>query len=107
MYCNKYGLEIYQKITTEDQYGDPQETDQTVKDNINCDMQPYSTEKLQHDYGFNIDVTKRVFMDIDNNIVDLVETQHKTLYLKDGNTVFEIRKIISWDTYMEVMCYGL
>lgn len=107
MYCNKYDLEIYQKITTQDQYGDPQETQQEVKENISGDMQPYSTEKLQKDYGFNIDITKRVFMDLDTNTVDLVEKQHKTLYLKDGNQNYEIRKIIPWDTYMEVMLYGV
>lgn len=107
MYCNKYGLEIYQKVTTQDDYGDPQETQQTVKSNISCDMQPYSTEKLQRDYGFNIEVNKRVFMDLDTNIVDLVENKKKTLYLKDNNTVYEIRKIVPWDSFMEVMVYEL
>ncbi len=109
MYCNKSGIEIYQNSTgTTDDYGNyVPGTQQTVKSNISCDMQPYSTEKLQKDYGFDIEITKRVFMDIDNNIVDLVEKQHKTLYLKDGTTAYEIRKIVPWDTYMEVMIYEL
>jgi hypothetical protein len=107
MYCNKYGLEIYQTVSIPDSHGDPQEVLQEVKTNINCDMQPYSTEKLQKDYGFNIEVTKRVFMDLDINIVDLAEKDKKTLILKDGDISYEIRKIIPWDNYMEVMCYGV
>ena len=109
MYCNKCGAEIYQNGTsTTDDYGNyVPGAPQTVKSNISCDMQPYSTEKLQKDYGFDIEVTKRVFMDVDNNIIDLVEMQHKTLYLKDGSVTYEIRKIIPWDTYMEVMIYGI
>lgn len=109
MYCNKYGIEIYQNgpSTTDDYRNYVPGTQQTVKDNINCDMQPYSTEKLQKDYGFDVEVTKRVFMDLDNSIINLVETQHKTLYLKDGNTAYEIRKIVPWDNYMEVMLYGI
>lgn len=109
MYCNKFGIEIYQNGSgTTDDYGNyVSGVPQTIKDNISCDMQPYSTERLQKDYGFNIEVTKRVFMGIDKNIVDLIEIQHKTLYLKDGNTTYEIRKIIAWDNYMEVMIYGI
>lgn len=107
MYCNKYGIEIYQNSSIQDKYGDPQEIPQTIKSNISCDIQPYSTEKLQHDYGFNIEVNKRVYMDLDTNIVDMFEKRHKTLYLKDGNMTYEIRKIIAWDTYMEVMLYGI
>mgnify|MGYP000954766885 FL=1 len=98
---------IYKNVTTQDQYGDPQEVPQTIKDNISGDMQPYSTEKLKKSYGYDIEVTKRVFMDIDSNIANLVEIQHKTLYLKDGNTNYEIRKIVVWDNYMEVMIYGI
>lgn len=107
MYCNKYGIEIYENKTSYDDYGDPVEVKQVIKDNISCDMQPYSTEKLKKDYGYDIEVTKRVFMDLDNSIVDLIETQHKTLYLKGNNTTYEIRKIVGWDSYMEVMCYGV
>lgn len=109
MYCNKYGIEIYQNGSgTTDDYGNyipggPQ----VVKENISCDIQPYSTEKLQKDYGFDIEVTKRAFMDLDKNIVDFIEIQHKTLYLKDGNTTYEMRKIVQWDSFMEVMLYGI
>jgi hypothetical protein len=109
VYCNKFGIEIYQNGSgTTDDYGNfvPGEP-LVVKDNISCDMQPYSTEKLQRDYGFNIEVTKRIFMDLDNNIVDLVENQRKTLYLKDGDLNYEMRKIVAWDNYMEVMIYDI
>lgn len=64
------------------------------------DIQPYSTELLLKDYGYNIEVTKRIFDDTDENIVIGTILEHKS-------DKYEVRKIIPWDTYVEVMCFGL
>ncbi|ERI90990.1 hypothetical protein HMPREF1982_03552 [Clostridiales bacterium oral taxon 876 str. F0540] len=72
---------------------------QWVKD-IYVDIQPYSTALLLKDYGYNIEVTKRIFSDIEANI------KIGTI-LKYNLDEYEVRKIIPWDDYMEVMCYGV
>ena len=70
-----------------------------IKD-IYCDIQPYSTQLLLNQYGYNIEVNKRIFTDNDADIkVGTV--------LKYENISFEVRKIISWDSYCEVMVYGI
>ena len=65
-----------------------------IKD-IYCDMQPYSTELLLKDYGYNIEVTKRFFID------DISDIKIGTV-LKYGTENHEVKKIIAWD-YFEVM----
>lgn len=74
-------------------------SEQHIKD-INVDLQPYSTELLLKSYGYNVEVTNRVFCNLDEDI-KIGST------LKDDTHSYEIRKIIEWDDYMEVMIYGL
>jgi hypothetical protein len=75
-----------------------------VKD-IYGDLQPYSTELLLKDYGYNIEVTKRLFSDLETDIKIGTILKHSN----KQNIVesYEVRKIIPWDNYMEVMIYGL
>jgi len=62
---------------------------------IDCDMQPYSTALLLKSYGYNIEVTKRFFID------DIADIKIGTI-LKYGTENHEVKKIIPWD-YFEVM----
>lgn len=62
---------------------------------IECDMQPYSTELLIKEYGYNIEVTKRFFID------DIAGIEIGTI-LMHGTEKHEVKKIITWD-YYEVM----
>jgi hypothetical protein len=73
--------------------------------NIDVDIQPYSTELLLKEYGYNIQVTKRIFADSDPNIN--IGTVLK--YLNKQNIIenYDVRQIIDWDTHIEVMCYGI
>jgi hypothetical protein len=65
---------------------------------IVADVQPYSQDLLKKQYGFDIEVTKRVFCDLDLNIVI------GSVFKLDANNIWEVRKIIQWDDYMELMC---
>lgn len=61
------------------------------------DVQPYSTERLKKDYGYEIDVNKRIFCDLDEDIKINTVIKYKDNFM-------EVKKIIEWDNYMEVFC---
>ena len=62
---------------------------------IDVDMQPYSTELFIRQYGYNIECTKRFFIE------DVSDIQIGTV-LQYGTEKHEVKKIISWDVF-EVM----
>lgn len=72
---------------------------------IYVDIQPYSTELLLKDYGYRIEVTKRIFsnLEIDIEIGTILQYTNKQNKIES----YEVRKIIPWDSYMEVMAYEL
>lgn len=71
--------------------------------NIDCDIQPYSKELLLKDFGYNIEVNKRVFINqFDSNIKIGTILKYTDKYNKKIS--MEV-KAIPWDDgYMEVMC---
>lgn len=74
-----------------------------VKD-INCDIQPFSTALLLKQYGYNIEVNKRIFMEFDSAIK--IGT---ILYYTNPQSVlekYEVKTIVNWD-YLEVMALGI
>jgi hypothetical protein len=66
------------------------------------DVQPYSTERLKKDYGYEIDVNKRIFCNLDSSI-DINTVIIYTDY-NNKNLKLEVKKILPWDDYMEVFC---
>lgn len=62
---------------------------------ILCDVQPASRELIFKDYGFNIDCTKRIFCDVDNDL----KTGGVIKY-KDIN--YTIVKLVEWDDYYDM-----
>lgn len=62
---------------------------------IDVDMQPYSTELFIRQYGYNIEVTKRFFIE------DVSDIKIGTV-LQYGTEKHEVKKIIPWDVF-EVM----
>lgn len=75
-------------------------------ENIDVDVQPYSTELLLLAYGYNISVNKRIYVDyFDANIK--IGTIFKYTDKYDKEVSLEV-KAIPWDDgYMEVMCLGI
>jgi len=69
-----------------------------------CDIQPYSTTLLIKQYGYDIEVNKRIFMDADVN----VRVGTVFYYTNPQNVVekYEVKVIIGWD-YLEVACLGI
>lgn len=65
-----------------------------VKD-ADVDIQPYSTELFIRQYGYNIECTKRFFIE------DVSDIKIGTV-LQYGTEKHEVKKIISWDVF-EVM----
>ena len=76
-----------------------------IKD-IQCDVQPYTTQLLLLAYGYNIAVSNRIYIDyFDANIKVGSILKYVDGY---GNTLNLEVKIIPWnDQYMEVICLGV
>lgn len=73
--------------------------DNWIKD-IDVDLQPYNTALLLKNYGYNIEVTNRIFYEdtdisIGNRLKDIDP---------EGNVkhIYQVQKIITWDTYQEI-----
>jgi hypothetical protein len=68
------------------------------------DLQPYSKKLLMKDYGYDIEVNKRMFMDVD---ID-VKIGTVFYYTNFQNIIekYEVKQIIQWD-YLEVMALGI
>lgn len=85
-------------------HGDWVTTDIEVK-NIVVDKQPYNKELLLKNYGYDIEVTNRLFYEyfgIDPDIK--INSILKTL---DGTEEYEIEKFITWDIYTEIFVYQI
>ena len=74
-----------------------------VKD-VLCDLQPYSTALLLKDYGYNVEVNKRIFIDYDNSIK--IGTVFYYVNLQGVTEKYEVKTIINWD-YLELACLGV
>lgn len=80
-----------------DDWGVYHEGEESVLKTIQCDIQPYSSELLYREYGYQEQVTKRVFCDLDSDIKNGISV------IDANNNRFKIVKIIEWDDYMDVM----
>ncbi len=63
------------------------------------DIQPFA-KSITFEDGFQIDVTSRVFCDVDDPI-------SKDSYLEIENKKYKVMEIKEWDDYLEVYLYKL
>lgn len=72
--------------------------------NVDVDIQPYSKALLLKDYGYDIECTKRIFMDFDIDI----KIGTVFYYTNPQNILekYEVKTIINWD-YLELACLGV
>lgn len=77
----------------------------TFVKNIDCDLQPYSTALLLSQYGYNIECTKRIFMDFDSAVKIGTILKYTDNYGTKLN--LEVKSIPWAEQYMEVMCLGV
>lgn len=94
MFYNKE-IEIYNLCSYEDEFGVTHEDGYKLVGSLMVDVQPYSSEKLKKDYGYDIECTKRIFMDFNKNMVE-------STLIKYRNEIFEVKKIIEWDDYLDI-----
>jgi len=66
---------------------------------IDADIQPFSKSILFED-GFQIDITSRLFCDIDDSITG-------ECYVEFANEMYKVMEIKKWDDYLEVYLYKL
>jgi hypothetical protein len=59
---------------------------------IDVDMQPYSQELFIRQYGYNIEVTKRFFIE------DIRDIKIGTV-LQYGTEKHEVKKVLAWDVF--------
>lgn len=66
---------------------------------IDADVQPFSKSIVFED-GFQIDITSRLFCDIDDSITE-------ESYVEFANEKYKVMDIKKWDDYLEVNLYKL
>lgn len=66
---------------------------------IYADFQPY-TKSIVFEDGFQIDITNRIFCDINSSI-------NKNSYLEIDTEKYKVMDIKKWDNYLEVYLYKL
>lgn len=62
------------------------------------DVQPYFSEEALKDYGFTVDCEKVIFMDVEDINID-------THFIVYRGKKYEIKKIIEWNEYQEVLVH--
>lgn len=83
-------ISVYSYENYEDKYGFDRDGYALKKDNIKVDIQPVSLEKVNEQYGYDIQATYKMFSDEALDESDIVLHNNKT---------YKIEKIISWNDY--------
>ena len=63
--------------------------------NIPCDIQPISAEKVEKIYGYNLSITKQIFLDV---VAEISESS----IIKFNDKDYKIEKLIEWDDYLQL-----
>ena len=66
---------------------------------INADVQPF-LKSITFEDGYQIDITSRLFCDIDDSITE-------ENYVEFANEKYKVMEIKKWDDYLEVYLYKL
>ena len=66
---------------------------------IDADVQPFS-KSIAFEDGFQIDITSRLFCDIDDSI-------NEESYVEFDNEMYKVMEIKKWNDYLEAYLYKL
>ena len=94
MFYNKK-VKLYKLISIENEWGVIEEEKYVYIKSLIVDIQPYSKDKLNRDYGYDLETTKRMFCDLD------IAIDEATLVTYRGKP-FDIVKVIEWDDYFDI-----
>jgi len=78
-------------------YGAPDST--SYIKSVDADIQPFS-KSIAFEDGYQIDITSRLFCDIDDSIT--IES-----YIEFDNKKYKVMEIKKWDDYLEIYLYKL
>lgn len=91
-----YEVELFKKgTTTINDYGVPITSQPMLIKTIECDIQPTSKELLKREYGVDEVCTKRMFCDVDFNIIN-------DRIIKYKNEDYSIVALIDWEEYYDI-----
>lgn len=93
LYRDKISVYTHKKIFDNKSYTTKAGYVLTLED-IKCDMQPYSSEKFEKQYGYKVDTTKRLFVDIYDEIKE-------DSIIKYNGAYYKVQKIILWDKILK------
>lgn len=88
-------VKLYELQAFENEWGIVEEEKYTFINTIMVDVQPYSQEKLNRDYGYDLQVTKRMFCNIFDDITESTLVTYR-------DKPFHIVKIVEWDNYLDI-----
>lgn len=97
MFDNKLVQIIQKSDGYTDEMGIWHDGTEAVVKNIYCDVQPYSKELAYRQYGYNDEVTFRMFVDS----VDYNFKLGNTVKFEDNNYI--VKKVFDWDGFQEVL----
>ena len=64
---------------------------------VKSNVQPITSQKAKEQYGYNLECTKRVFIDYENLDEENIKESDIILY---KNKTYNVQQIINWNTYM-------
>jgi len=96
MFYNKLIKIKHEGEKYKDEFGITKNGEQVIHNTLYADVQPYSKERLEKDYGYTDKCTKIVYLDLDNSI------QINWIVEYDG-VDYDIIRIVTWDNFMELM----
>ena len=66
-------------------------------ESVKCNVQPITSQRVKEQYGYDIECTKRVFIDYEDLDEDNIKESDIIVY---KNKTYNVQKIIVWNTYM-------
>ena len=94
MFYNKE-VKLYRLEAIENEWGVIEEEKYIYIKSLMADIQPYSQDKLNRDYGYDLQTTKRMFSIIDPEINESTLVTYR-------DKPFHIVKIVEWDDYLDI-----
>lgn len=94
MFYNK-DIGVYELRSVENDWGVTVEDEYFHVKDLVVDIQPYSKEKLEKDYGYKLETTKRLFYDLDASL------NESSIITYEGNP-YKVVNIERWDDYVDM-----
>ena len=63
--------------------------------NVKCDIQPISAEKVEKVYGYDLSITKQIFLELEPEVLE-------SSVIRFNEKDYKIEKLIEWDSYLQL-----